>query len=130
MAYYNQDVPLSSVQPTDRLNALTMEAVAKLNEPLPLHTAVVPVTFGPDLPSTLAAFYEAFAEAAAQQDITIMAAQHNAYCERFLLADSAGLADMLVDYDGKGRLKSVRLNKHDSPELANRLYALLQTLTH
>jgi hypothetical protein len=130
LAYYKQDIPLSSVQPIDHQNALAMEAVAKLNEPLPLHTAVVPVVFGPDLPPTLAAFYEAFAEAAAQQDITIMAVQHNAYCERFLLADSVGLADMLVDYDGKGRLKSVRLNKHDSRELANRLHTLLQTLTH
>jgi hypothetical protein len=130
LAYYKHDVPLSSVQPTGRTNTLTDEAVAKLREPLPTSTAVVPVLFGPELPPTLATFYEAFAEATAQQDITIMAVQHAAYCDRYLLADDSGLAELLVDYDGKNRISGVRLSKHDSPDLTRRVHEILSSLTN
>lgn len=129
VAYYKKDVPLSNAQPGNLKSSLTQVAVAKLNEPLPPGIAVVPAAFGADEPPALASFYEQFAEAAAGQDITILSLQHHKYAERYLLQDATGRAELLVDYDGKGRLTGARLGKHDSATLVMQLHGILQNLT-
>ena len=120
---------MSNAQPGNLKSSLTQVAVAKLNEPLPPGIAVVPAAFGADEPPALARFYEQFAEAAAGQDITILSLQHHKYAERYLLQNATGRAELLVDYDGKGRLTGARLGKHDSATLVTQLHVILQNLT-
>ena len=128
LAYYKNDVPLSKAQAIGKPSALTQDAVARLNEPLPPGIAVVPAMFADDAPPALAGFYEQFAEAAASQEIMILLVQHHKYVERYLLQDATGRAVLNLDYDGKGRITGARLTQHDSPELARRLHTILQNL--
>jgi hypothetical protein len=128
LAYYKNDVPLSRAIPFGSATPLTQAAADKLNAPLLPGAAVVPVAFDTDAPPALAGFYEQFAEAAAQQEITILCIQHKLHAERYLLQDVTGRAVLVLDYDKRGRITGTRLDQHDSPELVSRLHSILQNL--
>ena len=128
LAYFKKDIPFSNAQPKGKANALTQEAVACLNAPLPPNIAVVPVTFGPNELPTLASFYEQFSEAVASQDISILNVQHHRFAERYQLQDATGRAELTFNYDGNGRITVAQLTKHDSPDLAAKLAKILRGL--
>jgi len=46
----------------------------------------------------------------------------------FLVQDDTGRAVVLFDYDKKGRMKNARVDQHDSPELLEKLGAILRSL--
>ena len=127
LAYARKDVPFSNAQALGAA-PLAKEAAAILNAPLPPGAAVVPVAFRPGDPPALAGFYEQFAEAATRQSIMILAVQHNLHAERYLLQHANGRAVLVLDYDKKGRITGARLEQHDAPALAQKVWDILRQL--
>ena len=127
VAYYSTANPFSSVQP-GKASTSTAAAVARLREPLPEAACPVPVVFDPNGPPALASFYELFAERAAAVGIVILTVQPKPYLHRYQLQDDTGRAVVLFDYDKKGRMTNARVDQHDSPELLNKLDAILRFL--
>jgi hypothetical protein len=127
VAYYSAANPFSSVQP-GKSSTATAAAVARLREPLPEAACPVPVVFDPNGPPALASFYELFAERAAAVGIVILTVQPKPYLHRYQLQDDTGRAVVLFDYDRKGRMTNARVDQHDSPELLNKLDAILRFL--
>lgn len=126
--YYNKSVPFSSVQPTGTPTEVTQAAVTTLREPLPAAATLVPVEFAPDAPPALAGFYEQFAEAATAAQVSVLCVRHQKYAEQYQLQDDTGRANLILDYDKKGRVTGVRVDQHDSPALLEKLHHILQTL--
>ena len=127
VAYYGAANSFSSVQP-GKASAATAAAVARLREPLPEAACPVPVVLDPNGPPALASFYELFAERAAAASIVILTVQPKPYLHRYLVQDDTGRAVVLFDYDKKGRMKNARVDQHDSPELLEKLGAILRSL--
>lgn len=125
---YGGDQLFRRARPSGSSSALTTEAVTCLNEPLSETALLTEPTFAADMPTGLSNFYERFTDLATPLGLSVLNIDMKPYTHTYTVQSEQGRAQLIIHYDGKGRLTNARLLKHSSAGIADQLHVLLNSL--